>query len=361
MTLPALSTLARRVLAEAGLERGAVVLVACSGGVDSQVLLDVLAHIARPARGKRKTAPPAFRLVACGVDHGLRAEAKDELALAEELARARGVAFSSVRVQVAPGSNLQARAREARFAALRRVAAEVGASFIATGHHQGDKAETVLIRILRGAPAPGLAVLPPVSKELIRPLIRATRAQIEAHARRRGLAFAHDPSNVDRRHLRVRVREEVVPLLRSLDPRIEEHLAALADSAVSIAGPRDEHLGGTEPGSGQAGARSVAHDVGTEQGRSTSQRARRSGHDRHGRAEGRVLHPESCLNSDASFAPTLHSDGPPDDRHPERHAEVAASSRFDGRGVRATRNSRAPLVARLSSWNRRVAPVKRQP
>lgn len=333
-----------------------MVLVACSGGVDSQVLLDVLAHLARPTRGKHKTAPPAFQLVACGVDHGLRPEAKDELALAEELARARGVAFSSVRVHVAPGSNLQARAREARFAALRRVAAEVGASFIATGHHLGDRAETVLIRILRGAPAPGLAVLPPVSKELIRPLIRASRAQIEAHARRRGLAFAHDPSNVDRRHLRVRVREEVVPLLRSLDPRIEEHLAALADSA-SPYGALGEHLGGTGNGSGQAGGRIF----GTEQGRSTSQRTRRAGHVRHGRAEGRVLHPESELKSDASSVPTRHPDDPPGNRHPDGQAEVAASSRFDGRGVRATRNSRAPLVARLSSWHRRVAPVKRQP
>jgi tRNA(Ile)-lysidine synthase len=228
---PSLATLARRVLEEAGVPHGARVVVACSGGVDSQVLLDVLAHVARPARGARKHAPPRIVPIAVGIDHGLREEASQELDLAEALATARKVPFRRVTLSLRDGSNLQARAREARFSALREVAASEDAPFIATGHQLEDRAETVLIRIVRGAPVEGLAVLAPASKDLLRPLIRASRAQIESHARKRGLQFAVDPSNRNLRHLRVRIREEVLPLLRSLDPQIIEHLAALADGA----------------------------------------------------------------------------------------------------------------------------------
>jgi tRNA(Ile)-lysidine synthase len=231
VTLPSLATLARRALDDAAIPYGAGVVVACSGGMDSQVLLDVLAHVASPARGPRAHAPPGLRLIAVGVDHGLRAEAGGELSLAAELADARGVPFRKVELAVAKGSNLQARARDARYEALRAVAVREAASFLATGHHLDDRAETVLIRILRGAPVEGLAVLAPASNDLLRPLIRASRAQIESHARKRSIRYAVDPSNTDRRHLRVRVREEVLPLLRSLDPQIVEHLAALADGA----------------------------------------------------------------------------------------------------------------------------------
>ncbi len=232
MTEPSLATLARRALDEAGVAHGTAIVVACSGGVDSQVLLDVLAHIARPSRGKRAHAPPRLQLLACGIDHGLRSEAREELALAEELAHARSVPFRKVELAVGRGSNLQARARDARYAALREVAGAISAPFIATGHHLEDRAETVLIRILRGAPVEGLAVLPSASKDLLRPLIRAHRSQIESHAVRRGVRYARDPSNLDRRHLRVRVRHEVLPLLRSLDPRIDEHLVGLAEGAL---------------------------------------------------------------------------------------------------------------------------------
>jgi len=232
VTEPSLATLARKALDEAQVAYGSPVVVACSGGIDSQVLLDVLAHVARPARGKRAHAPPRIALHACGVDHGLRAEASLELALAEELASARGVPFHKVELVVERGGNLQARARDARYSALRDFAAGISATFIATGHHLEDRAETVLIRILRGAPVEGLAVLPSASKDLLRPLIRAHRSQIESHAERRALRYARDPSNTDRRHLRVRVREEVLPLLRSLDPRVDEHLVGLADGAL---------------------------------------------------------------------------------------------------------------------------------
>lgn len=204
--------------------RGAKVLVAVSGGPDSLALLHVLARLA-PKLG--------LSLVAHGVDHCLRTEAAAELDLAERLAREWGVEFARTRVEVAAGGNLQARARTARYRALEAAQAACGADFLATAHHADDRAETVLLRLLRGAGPRGLAVLPPRAGTRIRPIVRARRSDVTLHLERHRILPATDPSNRNRRFLRVRVREELLPLLSELSPGIVAHLNALADSLVS--------------------------------------------------------------------------------------------------------------------------------
>jgi len=196
-------------------------LCAISGGPDSMALLDVLAGLG-PKLG--------FTLAAHGVDHGLRPEAAQELDLAERHAAGLGVPFSRTVVSVAPGGNLQARARSARYAALEAARRATGADLLATAHHADDRAETVLLRLLRGSGPRGLAVLPPRAGERVRPLLRARRADVLLHLSRHRVPFAEDPSNRDRRYQRVRVREELVPLLTELSPGIVEHLCALADA-----------------------------------------------------------------------------------------------------------------------------------
>ena len=218
---PTLLTLVRRSLGEECLVRpGQGVLVAVSGGGDSAALLHALAGL----RTKLD-----LRLFAHGVDHGLRAEAASELLIARRLAERCEVPFSQSRVRVRSGGNLQARARTARYESLRRTAQRLGADFIATGHHANDRAETVLMRLLRGAGPRGLRVLPARCGDLLRPLIRARKADVLAHLRRHSIAYVDDPSNQDRRFLRVRVRHELLPLLQELSPRMVEHLCALAD------------------------------------------------------------------------------------------------------------------------------------
>jgi tRNA(Ile)-lysidine synthase len=249
---PTLLKLAERTIADEHLlGAGDFVLVAVSGGPDSMALLHVLAKLA-----------PRFgaRVAAHGVDHGLRAAAASELALVERFARELGVPFTTSRVEVGPGANLMARAREARYASLEKVLrrsterdggrsegraeshdrSATGAALIATGHHADDRAETVLIRLLRGTGPAGLAVLPPRSAHLIRPFVRARRTDIVAHAERHGIPFAHDPTNRDPRFLRTRVRHELLPLLADLSPRIVEHLCALADASSARGGPEEE-------------------------------------------------------------------------------------------------------------------------
>jgi len=226
---PTLITIVKRALRDdVLLPPGARIVVATSGGPDSMALLDVLAGL---------SSKMGFALVAHGVDHGLRVAAGIELDLAEARCEALGVPFTRSKVEVGLGSNVQARAREARYRALEAARRRSKSSFIATAHHADDRAETVLMRILRGAGPAGLSVLPPRDGRLIRPLIRARRHDIELHIARHRVPFARDPSNEDPHYLRTRVRREVLPLLTSLDPAVSAHLCALADDLARF---RDE-------------------------------------------------------------------------------------------------------------------------
>ncbi len=152
---PSLLRLVERLARDEGLfARGEIVLCACSGGPDSTALLHALALL-------RKRV--GHEVVAHGVDHGLRPEAAAELALAQQVAASVGVPFAITQLQVEPGGNLQARARTARLQALAAAAAAAGAVAIATGHTADDRAETWLLRLLRGSGPRGLAVLPPMA------------------------------------------------------------------------------------------------------------------------------------------------------------------------------------------------------
>lgn len=226
---PSLTTVVRRTLSE---ECGALaercVVAAVSGGGDSQAMLSVLARLA-PELG--------FSLRAHGVDHGLRADASRELDVAQALAERLAVPFERTRLRLEHGGNLQARAREARYAALREAAAPHDA-LIATAHHATDRAETVLLRLLRGSGPRGLAVLAPRAHDVIRPLVRASKRDVLLHLERHHVEFAEDPSNADAAFLRVRVRREALPLLEQLSPQIVQHLNTLADALAGANLPK---------------------------------------------------------------------------------------------------------------------------
>ncbi len=221
---PTLLTLARRTIAEETLlAPGEAVLLAISGGRDSMALLHAMHILARKAH---------YRLLAFGIDHGLRPEAPRELDTAADFARSLGVVFQRTSIRLEPGGNLQARARTARYRALEDAASAFGAKVIATAHHADDRAETFLLRLLQGSGASGLAVLPPKAAGTItriRPLIRAQRKDIDAHVTRHVIPYANDPSNENPRFLRVKVRRELLPLLCHINPQIVEHLCHLAD------------------------------------------------------------------------------------------------------------------------------------
>lgn len=174
---------------------GSVVSCAVSGGADSSALL-VLA------------AAAGCVVTAIHVDHGLRAGSADEAGLVAATAARFGAAFVSRTVEVDASANVEARARRARYAAL--------PAGVLTGHTADDQAETILINLLRGASTRGLAGMRPGPT---RPLLELRRADTEALCAALGVEVVNDPSNRDPRHLRNRVRHELLPLLDDLAGR----------------------------------------------------------------------------------------------------------------------------------------------
>jgi tRNA(Ile)-lysidine synthase len=140
-------------------------------------------------------------------------------------------------------------ARRERFAFLRRVAAEEGAAAIAVAHTRDDQAETLLLRLLRGAGATGLAGMRPRSGDVVRPLLAVSRREVLGYLRERGLAWREDPSNLDTAHRRNRVRHELLPYLEArFNPRVRAALARtaalLADEAAHVRAEAEALLDG---------------------------------------------------------------------------------------------------------------------
>lgn len=171
--------------------------VACgvSGGADSLALL-VLAVAAGCA------------VTAVHVDHGLRAGSEAEALVVAEVAERLGAQFRAERVHIVAGPNLEARARDARYSVL-----PVG---VLTGHTADDRAETMVLNLLRGAGPAGMAG---IRRGPQRPLLELRRSDTEAVCSALGLAPVFDPSNRDPAFRRNRVRHEVLPMLADVADR----------------------------------------------------------------------------------------------------------------------------------------------
>jgi len=230
LRLPSLVAAVDRALLAAGLPaRGETIVVGLSGGADSVALTDALASLRR-RRG--------FQLVAAHLDHGLRPGSADDAAFCQALCQALDVSFraGTARVRARAGrekGGLEQAARRERYSFLRRVKDDEEAVAIAVAHTEDDQAETLLLRLLRGTGASGLAGMRPRSGDLLRPLLGVPRNAVLAYLRERGLGWREDPSNADTAHTRNRVRHELLPYLEErFNPRIR---AALARTAALLA------------------------------------------------------------------------------------------------------------------------------
>jgi tRNA(Ile)-lysidine synthase len=196
-------------------------LLAVSGGIDSQCLLLSMPHILGPSR-----------CFAVGVNHGLRPEASAELDLAEALAVRVGVPFKRINIQVERGGNLQARARDARYEALRQAKEECDANYIVTAHHANDRAETFLFRLIRGKGLGSLAVMPELNGDIYRPMLEVTREEIEKHLKCWGVNYARDPSNEDEHYTRVWIRKTLIPMLQEKNPQINNRINDIVEELL---------------------------------------------------------------------------------------------------------------------------------
>lgn len=202
------------------LPKGGHLLLALSGGRDSMALLHALLEL---------RTPYGFRLSAAHLNHKLRgADAARDADFVQSHCAALQipcyVGEADVREQAsALGLGLEACARTLRYAFLENTAKVCGANRIATAHHADDNLETLLLHLTRGAGLRGLRGMQARRGAIVRPLLTLPRADIEDFVARHEIPFVEDASNADTTFARNRLRHEVIPVLRSLNPRLCEH------------------------------------------------------------------------------------------------------------------------------------------
>ena len=204
------------------LPRGETVLCAVSGGADSMCLLHLLHSMAEEG---------GFRVAAAHYHHGMRGAAADaDAAFVSDWCRERGIPCVVERGDVYAeaerrNQGVEETGRQLRYEFLRRTAAELGCGRIATAHHADDNLETLLLHLVRGAGLHGLAGIPPRRGEIVRPLLTTPRADIEVYLQANGIPHVEDCTNTDESYTRNRIRRQVIPVLRQLNPRLSERCA----------------------------------------------------------------------------------------------------------------------------------------
>lgn len=222
--------------------KGEKIVVAVSGGADSVALLDILASLEEYR----------LRLVVAHLNHQLRGTESDgDEAFVRDLAARYGIPCEVAIEDVLALSrsrklSLEEAGRLARYRFFDSLAEKYDASAIALAHHADDQAETVLMRLIRGAGGGGLAGMAPKSGRYVRPFLHVRRSAIERYLATRGLSFRTDSSNRDTAFLRNRIRHELLPLLSSYNPAISERLAGtgeiLASDEAFLAGIAEERF-----------------------------------------------------------------------------------------------------------------------
>lgn len=210
------------------------IAVALSGGADSVALL-MAAQAAWPGA-----------VEALHVNHGLQAAAAQFAAVCESLCVSQGVPLQVMAVQVAngPGASLEAQARKSRYAALAHAAICRNAQAVLLGQHADDQAETVLLALTRGTGVPGLAAMGDhgVKHGVVfgRPFLALRGAALRGYVGELGVAFVDDPTNLDQRHTRNRIRHSVLPELTRHFPSLVQTLARTARHAAEASELLDE-------------------------------------------------------------------------------------------------------------------------
>jgi tRNA(Ile)-lysidine synthase len=206
-----------------GLE-GRSVLLAVSGGADSTALLMGTARVAPALR---------LRVEVATLNHGLRLESEAEVQAVACLAAGQGLPCHVRELHLSPGPGLEARAREARYAALEALRRERGLDAVATAHTASDQAETLLMRLARGTALRGAGGIQASRAGLVRPLLEVTREEVLDFLAAGDVSFWTDPMNSDPAFFRTRIRKDALPALsRAAGYPVEARLASFARHAA---------------------------------------------------------------------------------------------------------------------------------
>lgn len=250
-----MSLKARRELAEA-VERSGLIppssagVVLVSGGPDSACAAAGVAAVCG-----------SERITGLHLNYGLREDSGEDEETCRALCETLGIPLEVERPSLGEG-NVQALARDARYAAAEALADRLGADWIATGHTRSDLAETVLYRLAVSPGRRALLGMPTRRGRIVRPLLGLSRARTSQLAEAAGLPFRDDPSNLDPRYARNRIRHQLMPLLRGLSPAAEENIAETVAELAEDAGVVDRLV---EDALAAAGAASGVTMISTEE------------------------------------------------------------------------------------------------
>ncbi|MBQ9980649.1 MAG: tRNA lysidine(34) synthetase TilS [Oscillospiraceae bacterium] len=202
-----------------------LILCAVSGGADSICMLHLL-H----SRGER---------VACAhYNHGMRGETADsDEQFVRRFCESLSIPFYTEKGDVygeaeRTGEGVEECGRRLRYEFFERAAEKLGADLIATAHNADDQSETVLMRLVRGAGSLGLSGIPEQRGNIIRPILHMSRAEIEAYIAEKGLEYIYDSTNSDDRYVRNLLRHQVMPVLKDINPNLNETFSRAARIAA---------------------------------------------------------------------------------------------------------------------------------
>ncbi|MDD5496703.1 MAG: tRNA lysidine(34) synthetase TilS [Candidatus Omnitrophica bacterium] len=212
------------------LEPGDRVLAAVSGGPDSVFLLHVLRHL--------KNKLGLKDIVACNIDHGLRGrESREDSLFVSRLCKSAGVKLIQKKITAkslkSKVYSTEEMARQARYRFFRKASCDSGANVIATGHTLDDQAETVLMRVIKGASLKGAVGILPTREDgdvrVIRPLLELEKSEIIRFLDDKRIDYRIDRTNLEPIYFRNVVRSEIVPFLERYNPRLKRALFNLAE------------------------------------------------------------------------------------------------------------------------------------
>lgn len=221
MTQAFLNRISEFIHANGLLKDGADVIVGLSGGADSTALLLVLLHL-----GYRCTA------VHCNF-HLRGAESDRDQAFVTELCKKLGVeltvcSYDTQSYARQKGISIEMAARELRYADFERIMKERGASAVCIAHHRDDSVETVLLNLIRGTGIKGLTGIKPRNGNIIRPLLCVSRQEIEEWLQKENQPFITDSTNLETDYTRNKIRLQLLPLMRDINPDVDNAVAETA-------------------------------------------------------------------------------------------------------------------------------------
>lgn len=214
-----------------------VIVIGCSGGPDSMALMYVLQEI-------RKNTE--LLLVCAHVNHNVRVESKQEEEFLRKYCLDNNIVFESMTIQNYGDDNFHNEARKIRYQFFDDIVNKYKAKYLMTAHHGDDLIETILMRMVRGSTLKGYAGFEKVVKKdnytLVRPLIFATKEQIEQYDIEEDIPYVIDKSNFKGKYTRNRYRKEILPFLRQEEPFVHEKFLKFSDTLVEYSNYIDSVL-----------------------------------------------------------------------------------------------------------------------